>query len=143
MSNLYCGAKKVPKNSQLGTSYECLENGKISYYGLVSLSAKTISVVENIIKTDKKFNKITANITKCKLTIKSINTQLSYNNNEKQRIKLENKLEKIIDKKEELEEDLKEIKKDRNEIKTLYLKLIKKEEDIMKKQKQKTLSSFK
>ncbi len=73
MTNIYCGANKVPKNKKLGSMSECAKKGQIRLYGLKKTDpitfkyikeekAKAVKAVKD--KERERYNKIIAKIKK-------------------------------------------------------------------------------
>jgi len=42
MSNIYCGARDVPKGKKIGSMKQCVEKGQISYYGVKKVDSKLL-----------------------------------------------------------------------------------------------------
>lgn len=94
--DIYCGAKKVPKNKKIGSMIECAEKGQVMYWGLKKIDNR---VMENI-QIPKKVSLDKARTNKIKL-----DTRL------KKMLKdLENTKDK--EKKQTLKKDIEKTKKD-------------------------------
>jgi thiamine pyrophosphokinase len=62
-SDIYCGAKKLPKNKRYGSMAECAEKGQVSYWGIKKIDSR---VLENS-KGQKKLSLDKARLAKIKL----------------------------------------------------------------------------
>lgn len=59
MSDIYCGAKNVPKGKRLGSMKECVEKKQISYYGVKKVDSRLLETLRNPKKgKDAKGNKM-------------------------------------------------------------------------------------
>jgi hypothetical protein len=98
MTNIYCGIKKVPSNSRLGTMKECAEKKQIKYYGVKKIDNKLLEIAIGAKKDKNTRENALKEVFKLKGRVKN----------------LEGKLQVTKDKeaKEEIKKDIEKIKKD-------------------------------
>ena len=53
MSDIYCGAKDVPKGKKRGSMKQCVEKGQISYFGIHKIDSKLLQNQSNSKKEKK------------------------------------------------------------------------------------------
>jgi paraquat-inducible protein B len=103
--DIYCGAKKVPKNKRIGSMVECAEKGQVMYWGLKKIDNR---VMENV-QSQKKVSLDKARTNKIKLDTR-LKKMLKDLENAKDKEKKQT-LKKDIEKtKKELEKATKEFK---------------------------------
>ena len=71
MSDIYCGAKKTPKNKRLGTAEECAKAHQVRHYGIEAIDPQIIEqiIVDSLSvkKDEKELTKYTMSWTKQKI----------------------------------------------------------------------------
>lgn len=97
MSAIYCGAKKVPKGKKQGTMRECVEAGKIMYWGVKKIDSKTLSILGT---------------TKQRMTSGKLSVKIAAVRGKKRKIRGELDYEKDATKKKELQKKLDELQKE-------------------------------
>lgn len=111
--DIYCGAKKVPKNKKIGSMIECAEKGQVSYWGLKKIDTR---IMENI-KSKKK---------------------LSLDKSRTNKIKLDTRLKKMLkdlesvkdkEKKQSLKKDIEKTKKELEKATKVYKEAFKLSEE--------------
>lgn len=53
-SNIYCGAKKVPKKKRYGSMTECIDKKKVCLYGLKKIDSRLIQTIDKQKESKKK-----------------------------------------------------------------------------------------
>ena len=103
--DIYCGAKKVPKNKKLGSMVECAEKGQVSYWGIKKIDNR---VLENT-QGQKKVSLDKARTNKIKLDtrLKKMLKDLEVAKDKEKKQSLKKDIEKT---KKELEKAIKEYK---------------------------------
>ncbi len=103
--DIYCGAKKVPKNKKLGSMVECAEKGQVMYWGVKKIDNR---VLENV-QGQKKVSLDKARTNKIKLDtrLKKMVKDLENAKDKEKKQTLKKNIEKT---KKELEKATKEFK---------------------------------
>ena len=128
MSDVYCGAKKVPKGKRLGSMQECVESGKIMYWGVKKIDSKTLATIGAAKKS----------LSMDKLMIKAIGIKGKIKKD-----KDDIKYAKDAKKKKEAEESLKEHQEELKQVMAQYRAVDKVVKDKEKKKSKKTKKSKK
>jgi hypothetical protein len=112
MSDIYCGAKDIPKGKKRGSMKQCVEKGQISYFGINKIDTKLLEKYMGAKKEKKDGMKILMKLAEQKGTLSAkLNKLKKAIENEK-----DNKKLKVFEKqKEELQIKFKEIVKLFNE----------------------------
>jgi hypothetical protein len=103
--DIYCGAKKVPKNKKLGSMVECAEKGQVMYWGVKKIDSR---VLENT-QGQKKVSLDKARTNKIKLDtrLKKMVKDLENAKDKEKKQTIKKNIEKT---KKELEKATKEFK---------------------------------
>ncbi len=103
--DIYCGAKKVPKNKKIGSMVECAEKGQVMYWGLKKIDSKVMEKAT----TQKKVSLDKARTNKIKLDtrLKKMMKDLENSKDKEKKQTLKKDIEKT---KKELEKATKEYK---------------------------------
>jgi hypothetical protein len=115
MSDIYCGAKKVPKNKHLGSMKECVGLGKITYWGIHKIDSKTLTTIGLDAKKSKSASKVLIKSMGVKGKIRKIKKDMPY--------------VKDAAKKKEMEKKLKELGAEFNVMAEEYRRIKKSQED--------------
>lgn len=104
-SDIYCGAKKVPKNKKIGSMKECAEKGQVMYWGLKKIDTR---VLENA-QGQKKVSLDKARMNKIKLDtrLKKLTKDLDAAKTKEKKTTLKKEIDKT---KKELDKATKEFK---------------------------------
>ncbi len=109
----YCGIKNpIPKNYRLGSMEECLNAGKVNYYGLKKIDSRLVDVQNKEIQL--------------KATLKNTKNEFASI------LGKENKLKKLLDSAKTVEH-LEKIKKEMSDLRVKKSKVIDKINDLSKK----------
>lgn len=123
MTDIYCGAKKVPKNKKLGTMKECVEAGKIMHWGIKKIDSKTMTIL-GAAKKRVSSGKLMVKVLGVRGKMRKVKGDISY--------------EKDAKKKKELEKKLKELEKENKELSAQYVAAKKVEDNKVKTTTKKT-----
>ncbi len=109
----YCGIKNpIPKNYRLGSMEECLNAGKVNYYGLKKIDSRLVDVQNKELQL--------------KVTLKNTKNEFASI------LGKENKLKKLLDSAKTVEH-LEKIKKEMSDLRTKKSKVIDKINELSKK----------
>lgn len=118
MTDIYCGANKLPKGKRLGTMKECAEKKKISLYGLYKIDPKLIEAVKNNKVKPVTREKLMLKVVSLKLKIKKARTNLkeleqtkkgSKKGSKKGKDKLEKDIKKMVEQLNDINKEIDDI----------------------------------
>ena len=107
MSDIYCGAKDVPKNKRRGSMKQCVEKGQISYFGIKKVDSKLLEkqtgsqkekkdAMKQLMKLAEQKGTLSAKLNKLKKAIESERDAKKLKAFEKQKDELQVKFKEIV-----------------------------------------------
>jgi hypothetical protein len=107
MSDIYCGARDVPKGKKLGSMKQCVEKGQISYYGVKKVDSKLLEkhmgskkekkdAMKTLMKLAEQKGTLTAKLNKLKKAIDAEKDNKKLKALEKQKSELLTKLKDVV-----------------------------------------------
>jgi len=114
MGDFYCGVKKVPKNRRRGTMKECVEVGKVSYWGLNKIDSKIIGLLDNETKKKNSIAKLMPKITGIRGELKKLKLMLeNKKTSDKEKTKIKKRIEVLNEEKKKYINQYKAIEKNK------------------------------
>ena len=107
MSNIYCGARDVPKGKKLGSMKQCVEKGQISYYGVKKVDSKLLEkhmgskkkkkdAMKVLMKLAEQKGTLSAKLNKMKKAIEVEKDKKKLKVLEKQKDELQTKFKEVV-----------------------------------------------
>ncbi|AYV84102.1 MAG: hypothetical protein Hyperionvirus17_22 [Hyperionvirus sp.] len=102
MSDIFCGIKKVPKGSRLGSMKECAEKKQVRYYGVKKIDAKLLEVAKGTKKDPNSRSNLQKEISKQKGIEKRLRGKLLASKGPEKKAAVKAELQAVIDKLNEI-----------------------------------------
>jgi hypothetical protein len=111
---LYCGIEEpIPEGYRLGSMEECLNAGKVNYYGIKKIDSRLLQSKKNEIKSKeltKEINKLVAATARLVGKESRHKKELASAKTDKEKKQIEKTLQKVVDEKNEIYKEIKKLK---------------------------------
>src|ERR1700744_1382439 len=114
MSDFYCGVKKIPKDKKRGTMKECVEAGKVSYYGVKKIDSKLLETVGKKNANPKDPDSYKIKIMGLKGKVKNLTSKIKTEKDATKKKKFEQQLKKVEAEKNKFSKGLKKLSSGKN-----------------------------